>query len=71
LLDGYRAIGVRTSRETTLHSRNGTNFNKRYPCLIEAYPDLPSDTVIDDEVDYSTSEPKLREYDTLFSQGES
>jgi ATP-dependent DNA ligase len=32
---GYRAIGVKTSREAILYSRNGKNFNKRYPYLSE------------------------------------
>ena len=32
-LDGYRSIGVRTSRDTGQYSRNGKNFNKRYPLL--------------------------------------
>ena len=42
--------GVRTSRETILYSRNGKNFNKRYPYITEALADLPADTVIDGEV---------------------
>lgn len=49
-LDGYRALGVKTSREAILYSRNGKNFNKRYPYLAEAVGDLPDDTVIDGEV---------------------
>jgi len=48
-LDGYRAIGVRTS-ETILYSRNHKNFNKRFPQIAEALDDLPADTVIDGEV---------------------
>ena len=43
-LDGYRAIGVRTS-ETILYSRNHKNFNKRFPQIAEALGDLPADTV--------------------------
>jgi ATP-dependent DNA ligase len=35
-LDGYRAIGVRTSRETVVYSVGGKNFNKRYPFIAEA-----------------------------------
>jgi rhodanese-related sulfurtransferase len=35
-LDGYRAIGVRTSGETILYSRNHKNFNKRFPQIAEA-----------------------------------
>ncbi len=49
-LDGYRSIGVRTSRETILYSRNGKNFNKRYPYIVEGLADLPADTVVDGEV---------------------
>ena len=49
-LDGYRAIGVKTTSEAILYSRNGKNFNKRYPYLAEAVGDLPADTVIDGEV---------------------
>jgi len=49
-LDGYRAIGVKTSREAILYSRNGKNFNKRFPQIAEALDDLPADTVIDGEV---------------------
>jgi len=49
-LDGYRAIGVKTSRETILYSRNDKNFNKRFTQIAEALCDLPADTVIDGEV---------------------
>src|SRR6267154_878806 len=49
-LDGYRAIGVKTSRDTILYSRNGKNFNKRFPQIAEALDDLPPKTAIDGEV---------------------
>jgi bifunctional non-homologous end joining protein LigD len=49
-LDGYRAIGVKTSRETILYSRNHKNFNKRFPQIAEALSDLPADAAIDGEV---------------------
>jgi bifunctional non-homologous end joining protein LigD len=49
-LDGYRAIGVKTSHEAILYSRNAKNFNKRFPQIAQALGDLPADTVIDGEV---------------------
>jgi len=49
-LDGYRAIGVKSSRDTILYSRNRKNFNKRFPQIAKALDDLPADTVIDGEV---------------------
>jgi DNA ligase D-like protein (predicted ligase) len=49
-LDGYRAIGVRTSSETVLYSRNHKKFNKRFPQITESLRNLPADTVIDGEV---------------------
>jgi bifunctional non-homologous end joining protein LigD len=49
-LDGYRAIGVKNDRETILYSRNGKNFNKRFPQIADALRDLPAETVIDGEV---------------------
>lgn len=49
-LDGYRAIGVKTSRESIIYSRNGKNFNMRYPHLAEALAGLPADTIVDGEV---------------------
>jgi bifunctional non-homologous end joining protein LigD len=49
-LDGYRAIGVKTSRDAILYSRNGKNFNKRFPQIAAALRDLPVDSVIDGEV---------------------
>ena len=48
--DGYRAVGVKTSREAILYSRNHKNFNKRFPQIAEALNELPADTVIDGEV---------------------
>ncbi len=45
-LDGYRAIGVKSSRETILYSRNGKNFNKRFPQIAEALHDLFPQTLL-------------------------
>jgi ATP-dependent DNA ligase len=38
-LDGYRAIGVKSSSETILYSPNHKNFNKRFPKIVEALGD--------------------------------
>jgi len=45
-----RAMGVKTSREAIIYSRNCKNFNKRYPYIAEALGYLPADTVIDGEI---------------------
>ena len=49
-LDGYRAIGVKTIGKAILYSRNGKNFNKRYPLIAKALGYLPPKTVVDGEV---------------------
>ena len=49
-LDGYRAVGVKTSREAVLYSRTRKNFTKRFPQAAKAIEDLPAETVIDGEV---------------------
>src|ERR1700757_4122770 len=43
-------MGVKSSREAILYSRNGKNFNKRFPQIAEALRNLPANTVIDGEV---------------------
>jgi DNA ligase D-like protein (predicted ligase) len=49
-LDGYRAIGVRADFGSRLFSRNGKNFNGRFPTIAKALEQLPRNTVIDGEV---------------------
>src|SRR5260370_40793 len=39
-LDGYRAIGDKTSRETILYSRKHTNCNKQCPQIADTHNDL-------------------------------
>jgi bifunctional non-homologous end joining protein LigD len=46
-LDGYRAIGLKTSGDTILYARNHKNFDKRFPQIVEARSEFPADTVID------------------------
>src|SRR5258705_1157008 len=49
-LDGYRAIGVKSKRDTILYSRNHKNFNKRFPQIAKATDELPDESVFAGEV---------------------
>jgi bifunctional non-homologous end joining protein LigD len=49
-LDGYRAIGLKTSGRVLLLSRNGKDFSQRFQPLTRALEALPDETVIDGEV---------------------
>jgi bifunctional non-homologous end joining protein LigD len=49
-LDGYRAIGLKTSGRVLLLSRNGKDFSQRFQPLTRALQALPDETVIDGEV---------------------
>src|SRR5215471_18460389 len=49
-LDGFRAIGCKLGRTAQLWSRNQKNFARRFPGVVKAVAELPSDTVIDGEV---------------------
>ncbi len=49
-LEGYRAMGFKTSNRVHLMSRNGKDFSRRFPMLAGALEVLPDDIVIDGEV---------------------
>ena len=49
-LDGYRAIAYKTGGKVYLRSRNGKDFNAKYPSLANALAAMPDETTIDGEV---------------------
>src|SRR3954453_4829055 len=49
-LDGYRALGIKTSGTVRLRSRNDNDFTASYPSVAKALGALPDDTVVDGEV---------------------
>jgi len=49
-LDGYRALAIKSGGKIRLRSRNGNDFNPRYPGIVQALADMPDETVLDGEV---------------------
>jgi bifunctional non-homologous end joining protein LigD len=49
-LDGFRAVAFRTGGRVYLRSRNNTDFNRKYPPIVQALATMPDETVIDGEV---------------------
>jgi DNA ligase D-like protein (predicted ligase) len=49
-LDGYRALAVKHGGKVELLSRNGNQFNERYPAIVKGLAGLPNETVIDGEI---------------------
>lgn len=48
--DGYRAIAVKRSNEIALYSRNGNNFNEKYPLVVKALAGIAGDFILDGEI---------------------
>ncbi|MEB2776290.1 DNA ligase D [Algoriphagus sp. D3-2-R+10] len=48
--DGYRMVCNHSSNATTLYSRNGVDYSKTFPALIESLKDLPKNAILDGEV---------------------
>jgi DNA ligase D-like protein (predicted ligase) len=49
-LDGYRALGIKSTGKAQLRSRNNKDFTLRYQGIARALDRLPNETVIDGEV---------------------
>jgi len=49
-LDGYRALAIKSDGKLQLRSRNGNEFNSRYPAIATALQALPDETALDGEV---------------------
>jgi ATP-dependent DNA ligase len=49
-LDGYRGIGIKSNSRAHPASRNGRNFNERFPTITGVLESLPDETVIDGEI---------------------
>jgi bifunctional non-homologous end joining protein LigD len=49
-LDGFRAEAIMSGGRVHLRSRNNTDFNEKYPALVQALRAMPDETVIDGEV---------------------
>ena len=51
--DGYRAIAVKSGGRPNLFSRRRNSFNTQYSLVFDALADLPDNTVVDGEVEFS------------------
>ena len=49
-LDGYRAVAFKSGGTVHLRSRNGNDFNVRYPAVVHGLAKLPNETIIDGEI---------------------
>jgi bifunctional non-homologous end joining protein LigD len=49
-LDGFRAVAFKTGGRVYLRSRNNTDFNRKYPSIVQALAAMPDETIIDGEV---------------------
>jgi bifunctional non-homologous end joining protein LigD len=48
--DGYRALAIKGGGKVRLRSRNGKDFNGRYPAIVKALAAMPEGAVIDGEI---------------------
>lgn len=48
--DGYRMICNHSAESTVLYSRNGIDYSKKFPALIESLKQLPKEAIVDGEV---------------------
>ena len=49
-MDGYRAVAYKSGGIVHVRSRNGNDFNRRYPGIPRGLAEIPDDTLIDGEV---------------------
>jgi DNA ligase D-like protein (predicted ligase) len=49
-LDGYRALAIKSAGKVQLCSRNGNDFNHRYPSIASALKNIPNNSVLDGEI---------------------
>ena len=49
-LDGYRALGIKRTRNGRPISRKGKDLSARFPGITEALERLPDETVVDGEI---------------------